>query len=100
MARKTFNECVDCGKPCIGILCPYRNVERFFCDSCDSEGVLYEYDGEEICLDCVIKKLKQTQGDCVECGDEDCTLYEYDDKNLCINCLESEMCKVEESNVY
>ena len=40
------NECVDCGLPCLGDACPYRNVRRLYCDRCDSEAeMLYKVEG-------------------------------------------------------
>ena len=55
--EKTFNECVGCrdlGKACIGSACPNRRVTRFFCDRCEDEiTVIYDYDGEELCEDCL-----------------------------------------------
>ena len=57
--ERTFNECVGCtdlGLPCIGNYCRNRNVTRFFCDKCDEEisaGGIYDYDGQELCEDCL-----------------------------------------------
>lgn len=55
--EKIVNECVGCrdlGKPCMGSACPNRNVTRFFCDRCEDEiTVIYDYDGEELCEDCL-----------------------------------------------
>jgi len=55
--RETSNECVDCGLPCRGNACPYRNVTRLYCDNCHDETTLYEHEGQELCLDCIIEKL-------------------------------------------
>lgn len=55
--RETTNECVGCGLPCMGSTCPHRNVTRFYCDKCHDETTLYEYEGQELCLDCIIEKL-------------------------------------------
>lgn len=57
--KKTENDCVDCGLPCIGYYCPYRNVTHFYCDDCGEEEQLYEFDGEELCIDCIEKRLKK-----------------------------------------
>ena len=57
------NECVDCGLPCIGSSCLYRNVEHFCCDFCGEEDVtLYHYDGCEICADCLLKEFEIVDG--------------------------------------
>lgn len=48
------NDCVDCGLPCIGNACPYRNVERHYCDRCGTE--CDEYNGacgyDDLCDEC------------------------------------------------
>jgi hypothetical protein len=58
------NECVGCPAEigCIGASCKYLNVERYYCDSCGDEGVLYELYGDELCIDCVAKKLPIVEG--------------------------------------
>lgn len=58
------NECVGCPSnlPCIYNSCPYYNVERFYCDECKSEDTLYEFDGQELCIDCIIKQLTVVEG--------------------------------------
>jgi hypothetical protein len=53
------NDCVDCGKPCFSS-CPYLRVAHFYCDKCGSEvdeDELYEFAGEEMCLDCIKDEL-------------------------------------------
>lgn len=57
--RRLENDCVDCGMPCIGNSCPYRNVEHLYCDECGDETQLYEFDGEELCIDCIKQRLKE-----------------------------------------
>ena len=56
------NECFDCavpGYPCIGDSCPNRHVKRYYCDECkDYVEKLYRFDGEELCLDCIEKRLE------------------------------------------
>lgn len=60
--KKTENRCCGCsteGYPCLGSSCANRNVTIYYCDNCKNESeVLYEYDGEELCLDCVEKRLE------------------------------------------
>ena len=58
----TESECVDCGLPCIHKSCPYYEVTRFICDKCGAEETLYEFDGQELCLDCISKLLPVVQG--------------------------------------
>lgn len=56
------NECCDCavpGYPCLGSSCPNRHVKRYYCDECgDDVEKLYEFDSEELCLDCIEKRLE------------------------------------------
>lgn len=56
------NDCVMCGLPCLGSSCPHRNVTRFYCDECGEETTLYHYDGEELCLDCIKKRIEKVEG--------------------------------------
>ena len=57
------NDCCDCATPaypCRGERCSLRHVPHFYCDKCKSEvdeGELYEYAGEEMCLDCIRDEL-------------------------------------------
>lgn len=57
------NQCCDCavpGYPCMGSSCPRRHVRIYECDDCGAEleqGELYEYDGEELCIDCIKERL-------------------------------------------
>lgn len=55
--KRLENECVDCGLPCLGNSCPNRNVPRFYCDDCGDEAQLYDFDGEELCISCIEKRL-------------------------------------------
>lgn len=59
------NECVGCATesyPCLGAACSNRNVPHFYCDECGEESTLYEYDGEELCIDCIEKRLPVVEG--------------------------------------
>ena len=58
--KETTNECVDCGLPCFSG-CPHRNVTRFYCDECDDETQTYYYDGQELCIDCIEKRLEKVE---------------------------------------
>ena len=63
--KKITNECVGCksmGLYCLGNTCPNRNVVRFYCDRCGEETTLYDYDGEELCQDCLLKEFKVVEG--------------------------------------
>ena len=58
------NDCVGCpsGMPCLGSSCPYMNVTHFYCDECKDEAPLYEYDGEELCIECIKNRLSHVEG--------------------------------------
>ena len=53
------DECVDCGRPCLGSLCPNRNVIRKECDVCGDEyEKVYRYENTVYCADCLIMALE------------------------------------------
>lgn len=58
------DECVGCpdGIPCLGRTCPFKNVVRYYCDKCGEENKLYEFDGEQLCIDCIAKLLPVVEG--------------------------------------
>ena len=60
--RKTESECVQCGMPCIGSACPNYAVTRYYCDKCGEEETLYDYEGEELCAECLLKKFEKVEG--------------------------------------
>lgn len=59
--RTVNDECVDCGLPCMGNQCPNMNVVRHYCDNCGEETELYYFDDEELCIYCIIEKLKRVE---------------------------------------
>lgn len=58
----TENECVDCGLPCLYGSCPYWAVTRYYCDICKEEGELFYFDNQELCIECIKKKLDLVEG--------------------------------------
>lgn len=60
---KTENQCVDCGLPCLGSACRYRNVRVSYCDRCGDEGADYRIDGEDYCEDCAKKYIQEAFDD-------------------------------------
>ena len=54
------NECVDCGKPCVSN-CRFKNVPHFYCDKCDEEAELYEFDGEQLCESCLLETVPKVE---------------------------------------
>lgn len=58
MAVRYEDQCCDCGLPCLGDSCKNRNVPIWYCDKCGAEDEdLYEYEGQELCLDCIREQL-------------------------------------------
>lgn len=52
------DHCVGCpgGLSCLGETCSNRNVPVHYCDRCGDElDDVYDYDGEELCEDCLKK---------------------------------------------
>ena len=62
--REVTNECVGCADAyrCVGHSCPLRQVLHIKCDKCGAETVLYEYDGEELCGDCLLEQFPIVEG--------------------------------------
>lgn len=58
MSKRTENNCVDCGLPCLGNSCPYRNVKVFNCDICGSGRAKYRMCGNDYCKECMEEFLK------------------------------------------
>lgn len=54
--RVIENHCCNCaapGYPCLGALCPRRNVEVLYCNKCGRElGEIFDGKGEELCEEC------------------------------------------------
>ena len=52
--------CVSCPAHmgCIGDACMYRYSPLYICDKCGDEvDELYEYDGQQLCLDCLLHEI-------------------------------------------
>lgn len=60
--QRIENDCVDCGLPCLGDSCRYRNVPHYYCDCCGYEDKLYYYDSEELCEECLLKRFEVVEG--------------------------------------
>ena len=58
----TESECVDCGQPCMKQACKYYEVTRYYCDRCNEEAALYEFEGLQLCIDCIRKELSIIEG--------------------------------------
>lgn len=59
MSRRLENHCVDCGLPCLGESCSYRNVSVDYCDRCGQEGTKYHIDGDDLCENCAEKRVRE-----------------------------------------
>lgn len=52
------NDCCGCavpGYPCTG---EHKRVPHYYCDECKDEKTIYEYDGRQLCIDCIEKGLE------------------------------------------
>lgn len=58
---KFENECVDCGLPCLGSSCPYRNVKHYYCDECGEEGELGIFEDMQLCQECHWKHAEKVE---------------------------------------
>lgn len=56
--KKIENDCVGCDLPCMPG-CVYKNMPHYYCDDCGLEKKLYNFDGEELCLDCIVDRLDE-----------------------------------------
>lgn len=61
--RRYENDCCGCATPqypCRGSACGLRHNLHFYCDECGDDcdpDDMYEYDGEELCEDCLLKRF-------------------------------------------
>ena len=62
---KIENDCVGCDSalyPCEGSSCPRLKVPHYYCDKCGAEERLFEYAGQELCLDCLCEEVPSVEG--------------------------------------
>ena len=62
---KIENDCCNCATgsyPCLGNSCPRRNAKHYYCDKCGEEDLLYDFDGQELCVDCILGQLEIVKG--------------------------------------
>ena len=57
------NDCVDCGLPCIYEACKYYRVVHYYCDKCNEEDILYNFDNEQLCFNCILERLERVEYD-------------------------------------
>ena len=56
------DECVGCNTifgNCLGSMCPNRNVPHLYCDECEDGTELYEFAGEQLCIECIKGRLNR-----------------------------------------
>lgn len=59
MAIKYESQCVSCRFPCRHEDCKNYKVKVLICDDCGEESdMLYRFGDEELCEDCVLKRLE------------------------------------------
>lgn len=90
------NECVQCGLPCF-LSCPHQRVPHYYCDACGAEDVLYPYDGEELCLDCIFDSLPKAETEYCACCGEEGEIKWLDGEQMCKSCVED---KLQEGGCY
>ena len=58
------DNCVDCPPEigCFGVTCPLKNVPVYYCDDCEKQNELYVFEGDELCADCILKRLPKVEG--------------------------------------
>ena len=59
------DRCVGCSTIfgyCLGGMCPNNHVAIHVCDECEDETDLYEFDGQELCIECIKEKLVKVAG--------------------------------------
>ena len=55
------DECCNCATesyPCMGDSCPNKRVPHYICDKCDEEDTLYEFEGRQLCSNCLLNELE------------------------------------------
>lgn len=60
--KRIESNCVNCGFPCLKTACRHFKNVVYSCDECGDETKLYDYDGRELCIDCIKKYLDVVEG--------------------------------------
>lgn len=103
MGNRVENNCVGpCPMGCIN--CGRRHQWVYYCDICDDyadeDNPLYEFEGKEVCKNCLLGSLTSKTCDdmddtvCSECGDEAEDMYLVDGRWLCESCTLEQFDKV------
>lgn len=59
------SDCVGCPieMGCIYEACPHYRVVRYYCDKCKEEDTIYNFNGEQLCFDCILEQLERVEYD-------------------------------------
>lgn len=57
------SDCYDCDLPCIFEACPHYRTVHYYCDKCETEDILYEFEGEQLCVECILEQLERVEYD-------------------------------------
>lgn len=57
------SDCIGCPEDlgCVYEACPYYKVIRYYCDKCGCEDDLYEWDGDQLCAECILEQLNKVE---------------------------------------
>ena len=57
------DECVSCPQEmgCLGKGGPNQRVPHYIWDKCDEEDTLYEFEGRQLCADCLLNELEEVK---------------------------------------
>lgn len=58
--KKIENDCVGCATYCIN--CGRKRAVHYYCDNCLEEEKLFEFEGQELCISCIERKLTVVEG--------------------------------------
>lgn len=50
------NDCVGCD---VCYHCGAKKTKHIICDDCGEEKPIYDYEGEELCIDCIEQRLRR-----------------------------------------
>ena len=51
------NDCVGCGDYCRD--CGAKRTKHYYCDRCEFEEQLWEFEGRQLCIECIKSLLKK-----------------------------------------
>ena len=54
---------MQCGLPCLGSACKYKDVRVYYCDQCETAYAEYRINNEDYCEECAAEYLKEVFND-------------------------------------